>query len=51
MLDLPLEFWTGAMELLLGGIGLYLAEKADVRLQEIYQQVKAVKRILNAQHV
>ena len=49
MLDLPLEFWTGGLGLLLGGFGIYLAVKADAVLHEIRCQVEAVKRIVCAQ--
>jgi hypothetical protein len=49
MFDLPLEFWTGGLGLLLAGIGIYLALKADAVLQEIRRQVEAVKRIICAQ--
>ena len=49
MFDLPIDFWTGGLGLLLGGIGIYLAMKADAVLQEIRRQVEAVKRIVCAQ--
>jgi hypothetical protein len=50
MLDLPIDFdFWNALGLLLGGIGIFLAWKADAVLREIKRQVEAVKRILCAQ--
>jgi hypothetical protein len=49
MFDLSIEFWTGGLGLLLGGIGIYFTVKADAALHEIRRQVEAVKRIVCAQ--
>jgi hypothetical protein len=48
-MDISLEFWTGGLGLLLGGIGIFLALRADTVLHEIRRQVEAVKRIVCAQ--
>lgn len=48
MLDLPIEFWTGGLGLLLGGIGIYLAVKADGVLNDIRMQVQSIRRRLCA---
>jgi hypothetical protein len=48
-MPIALEFWIGGLGLLLAGIGIYLALRADAVLQKIHMQVEAVKRMLCAQ--
>ena len=50
MLDLAIEFWAGGLTFLKGGVGIYLALRANAALRKMSRQLEAARADFLAQN-